>query len=245
MSSEPLFCVGCGTALRDGARFCDRCGREVLALDAPYGPHGAMKRVIGPWLAGGPTLRVTRVDGEAVTEVALPPGETLVGRALGGAFADDGLLSTRHAVFTRRGDAVTVRDVGSRNGVLPRLRRGEYATLGHDDRIVIGRSFLRFEREGAADIALHAMAGCEGAKELLPRRLPPNGLVLGLAGADLCFLRDPAISPRHCQVSPRGDRAVVCDLDSEHGTFVTAHDERALVVGDVVLLGQMYYRLQA
>lgn len=74
------------------------------------------------------------------TDLELQPGEFVIGRSSSCNLSlDDALVSRRHAVLTIDGDGVSVRDLGSRNGVLVNGERIEGTQpLRHLDRVTIG-----------------------------------------------------------------------------------------------------------
>jgi len=57
---------------------------------------------------------------------------------------DDALLSRRHAEFVAAGDQVTVRDLGSRNGVFVNSVRVDRRQLQQGDLVTIGETQFRF-----------------------------------------------------------------------------------------------------
>ena len=61
---------------------------------------------------------------------------------------DDPNVSRRHAELVRQDGAYWIVDLGSTNGVEVNGKRVERARLEHDDRIVIGKTELHFERIG-------------------------------------------------------------------------------------------------
>jgi hypothetical protein len=78
------------------------------------------------------------------TDLEMPPGEFVVGRSSSCHLAlDDALVSRRHAVFQVSDDALTVEDLGSRNGISVNGRKVEGAhPVGHMDRVTIGSQEL-------------------------------------------------------------------------------------------------------
>jgi hypothetical protein len=78
-------------------------------------------------------------------DIELPVGEFLIGRSAECQLAlDDPLVSRKHAAFHVRKDAVTVEDLGSRNGVLVNGAKidGPHAVT-EEDRVTIGGQDLR------------------------------------------------------------------------------------------------------
>jgi transcriptional regulator with GAF, ATPase, and Fis domain len=70
-------------------------------------------------------------------------------------------------------------------------------------------------------------------------RLGAAAVILGRHGASDLQVRDLAVSRQHCVITPEGDRYVLRDLDSRHGTFVNGLPvrERALAPGDRIQIG--------
>lgn len=80
-------------------------------------------------------------------EVRLTHDATTIGRHAGsGIVLDSPAVSRHHAVIERRGDEVTVRDLGSRNGTRVRGDRVTTATLADGDSVEVGPARLVFKR---------------------------------------------------------------------------------------------------
>jgi len=57
--------------------------------------------------------------------------------------------------------------------------------------------------------------------------------------SDLVFAPDPLLAPRHCEISPAPQGAILRDLSGGLGTFIRlAEKERPLKQGDRVRIGQ-------
>ncbi len=90
----------------------------------------------------------------------IEPGTNLIGRwdPDAGAFPEIDLenedieakVSRKHALITRDGELCTIEDIGSLNGTFlnrgSRLKPGERQPLTVGDEIIIGKTFLKFER---------------------------------------------------------------------------------------------------
>lgn len=138
-------------------------GSQVFRVDydGPPAPHhGALSdpgatRLFGaePVRAAGPQL-VRILEGGVEGERILVPGrEVVVGRTKGDlVYPEDGLLSGTHASFEPASDGdrerLRVRDRGSRNGVLLRLRSDWPLRFG--DVFSAGRQVFRFEAGSGA-----------------------------------------------------------------------------------------------
>lgn len=104
-------------------------------------------------------LVIIRGEGQGKSFV-VEEGSNLIGRwdPDAGAFPEIDLekedieakVSRKHAVVERKGDAVTVEDVGSRNGTFinrgPRLESGVKYPLKVGDELIVGKIFLQLQR---------------------------------------------------------------------------------------------------
>lgn len=113
--------------------------------------------------AGHSAGRVMRLvvykAGSRGREYILQEGNNLVGRwdPDAGAFPEIDLesedeeakVSRKHAVIERRGDTLTIEDLGSLNGTFinrgPRLKTGTQYPLQPGDEVIVGKTFLRLE----------------------------------------------------------------------------------------------------
>ncbi len=130
-------------ALSEGAEI--RAGRQLLRLEpwpvppAPVvpilgSPHPPYRYQIAQRLAGG-------VEGD---RFPLHDGENLIGRTAGDlSFPGDGFVSSRHAMLTVNGRAVTLQDLGSSNGTFVRMD-GE-TQLEPGDLLLVGEQLLKVD----------------------------------------------------------------------------------------------------
>ena len=161
------FCTACGKQNPDDARFCSRCGTQLVA-DAgdPAGLDEATATIsIGtPEKADTSDRHLSPVDAAAVD--ALPSGSAMLvvqkGPSAGSRFLldqdevtagrhndseiflDDVTVSRRHAEFHRTGETFTVSDVGSLNGTYVNRDRIDTVQLTDSDEVQIGKYRLVF-----------------------------------------------------------------------------------------------------
>lgn len=207
---------------------------------------------LGPAHAVGAQLDIGRSEGEVV----LP---------------EDRYLAPRHARLKREDGGLTVRDLGTPNGVYLRVRKagagesGE-APLRDGDLILIGQQVLRFEVVKDGDEGLGA-ASEQGTllfgTPSSPRyarlgQLTTEGVVrdlyylrktetvLGRESGDIVFTEDPFLSRRHATIKRAADKSFTLgDLDSSNGTFLRVRGTVALKHGDEIRVGQQLFRIDA
>jgi pSer/pThr/pTyr-binding forkhead associated (FHA) protein len=153
-----------------------------------------------------------------------------------------------------------VRDEGSLNGVYVKLAANEPYHLEQNAVFRIGQEIVRFEAldkqeplEGverfgspAKDIIgrLALVVGRDTTGNAFP--VPARGLHLGRERGDVLFSEDGYVSGLHCQVAPGKDGKVyLTDVGSSNGTFVRVRENHPLASGDILLMGQQVFRLDA
>jgi pSer/pThr/pTyr-binding forkhead associated (FHA) protein len=256
-----VTCPQCGHNNVGGNRFCASCGYNLAALSGPPPAAAAPAPVAAP-VAGSPSLALTalRADGTEAGNHRLPDSpQFTVGRDTGSIFAGDSYLSPRHATFTRRGSQVSIRDEGSLNGVYLKLRPNEPQLLEFGDSFRIGQEIIRFEElkshsrtpDGVERFGSPAK-GYIGRLALVIGRdttgnafpIPERGVHCGRERGDILFSEDGYVSGLHCRVARAADgRVYLTDIGSSNGTFVRLRNERSVVSGDILLMGQQLFRV--
>jgi pSer/pThr/pTyr-binding forkhead associated (FHA) protein len=178
---------------------------------------------------------------------------------------DDPYLSPRHARISFRGGEVSLRDLGSANGVYARIR--EAVELVNGDMLLLGQQVLRFEllaeHEQPLGPAMQHGAMVFGTPEV-PRAarlvqyttegvgrdvhyLYRDETVIGREQGDIVFTDDPFMSRRHAAITiDRASRRVVMrDLGSSNGTAVRFRGERVLRPGDQFRVGRHLFRFES
>ncbi len=130
-----------------------------------------------------PTLQIIAGRQQGQT-VELPEGDMLLGRTPGDGFVvDDGRISRRHAMLTRTGGRVSIKDLGSRNGIKVNGAKTISADLGPGDRISLGDTVMQVTQcdpvpKVVLDPSLPAspVRGAYGAEELA--RAPARQLTI-------------------------------------------------------------------
>lgn len=263
VAPAPSACPQCGHGNPQGNKFCAACGYKLTGAvgGQPSIAPAAAAPVAAPAGPSGISLTALRADGTEAGTYDLPAAPTVtVGRDTGTIFAGDSYLSPRHATFSIKGQQITVRDEGSLNGVYVKLTPNKPFELEPGAVFRIGQEIVRFEalesqppvdgveRFGspAKDIVgrLALVIGRDTTGNAFP--IPKRGLHLGRERGDVLFSEDGYVSGLHCQVAPGEDGKVyLTDVGSSNGTFVRVRENHPLHSGDILLMGQQVFRMDA
>ncbi len=249
-------CARCGTGVPHGTRYCPACG-----LDVQSGPPlGAPRPAEAP---SGFTLSLLDEAGSVTGRFPLGLGETTIGRE--GAeleFPDDVFMSPLHAKLTVEDGALSVRDLGSRNGTWVFI--GGPHRLLDGDRLLIGSQILEFRRLGypgphpperdqtrrmgslvpSADIACLTQLRADGSTRDVLHLSPGRTIRLGREEGDVTFSYDPSMSGRHAEIRSEDADFVVVDLESRNGVAVAARGTVPLHAGTRLLVGDKLLRVE-
>jgi pSer/pThr/pTyr-binding forkhead associated (FHA) protein len=203
-------------------------------------------------------LVVINPDGSEGDSFPLADGTTTVGRDAGATFAADAYMSPIHATFSFSGATCTVRDENSLNGVYLKVKRDTPTKLQDGDVFRIGQEIMRYDAIPAAALVqgvepmgspnpgfigrLSLVIGRESLGNSYP--IPADGMHLGRERGDVIFPEDGYVSGLHCRVHHDGASIVLTDVGSSNGTFVRLRGARAVVSGDLLLMGQQLFRVQ-
>ncbi|MCA9597665.1 MAG: FHA domain-containing protein [Myxococcales bacterium] len=261
-----IDCPQCGNKNPSNIRFCSSCGYNLAALSSggvPKAPTPSAAPAAAPG-GGAPTIVLTalRADGSEAGKYTLPDTPTItVGRDTGSIFAGDSYLSPRHATFQRKGASISIKDEGSLNGVYLKLKPNEPELLEFDEVFRIGQEIIRLEPlkpqptspDGVERFGSPAK-GYIGRLALVVGRdttgnafpIPERGVHCGRERGDILFSEDGYVSGLHCRIAKGEDgRMYLTDVGSSNGTFVRLRGERDLAPGDVLLMGQQLFRVDA
>lgn len=271
-------CPACSNPVPADFKFCGTCGHRIgpggAAATAGPSPSPAAPAAAAPApVAAQPAapqpaaaassaqrgkLVLINPDGTEGTSFPLSDGNNPVGRNSGRVFSGDAYLSPVHATFILKGDACTVRDEQSLNGVYVKLARDRPARLAHNDVFRIGQEIMRYEAIPDAE----QVDGVEVMGSLNPgflgrvclvigresighaHTIAPDGIYLGRERGDVIFPEDGYVSGLHCRIHRDGNAVALTDIGSSNGTFLRVRGERKLVSGELVLMGQQLFRLQ-
>lgn len=239
-------------------RFCASCGYK---LNMAAVPAKAAAPVHAPVL-GTVMLTALRADGSEAGSYTLNPSPSeTIGRDTGSIFAGDSYLSPRHATFTRRGDRLYVSDARSLNGVYLKIRPNTPWPLRFGDVFRIGQEILRLEKleapvpspDGVQRLGspsegyvarLGLVIGRDTTGNAFP--VPKAGLHLGRERGDVLFPEDGYVSGLHCRLGVGPDNGItLTDLGSSNGSFVRLREEHQVSNGDILLMGQQLFRVDA
>jgi pSer/pThr/pTyr-binding forkhead associated (FHA) protein len=232
-------------------------------VEPPAPPPVAGGAAASPLPAGAVRLDhwSPRVKGDLVT---LVKPETLVGRDRGDLqYADDNYLSKKHARFHRDEQGrLCVEDLGTLNGTFLRLRGP--VKLEHRDVFFVGRHMFRFELlqyeekddrtiEGDPLTRVQGVQGTAPRARIVKRQdegfrgLPfffgTQRYVLGRSDGTHNFQRDDLMSRRHASLSYKDGEYWLEDLGSQNGTFLRLRGPRVMEPGDVIKMGDQYFKM--
>ncbi|KPK02189.1 MAG: hypothetical protein AMS20_12415 [Gemmatimonas sp. SG8_28] len=213
--------------------------------------------------ASGFTLSLLDEAGSVTGRFPLGLGETTIGRE--GAeleFPDDVFMSPLHAKLTVEDGALTVRDLGSRNGTWVFI--GGPHRLLDGDRLLIGSQILEFRRLGypgphpperdqtrrmgslvpSADIACLTQLRADGSTRDVLHLSPGRTIRLGREEGDVTFSYDPSMSGRHAEIRSEDADFVIVDLESRNGVAVAARGTVSLHAGTRLLVGDKLLRVE-
>lgn len=231
-----------------------------MAQPAAAAPAAAPQQPMGSAGVRPMVLVALRADGSEAGRYAMPDVAIVtVGRDTGSIFAGDSYLSPRHAVITRRGNDVLVKDAGSLNGVYMKLRPQEPWPLEFGDVFRIGQEIIRFEELVQQPLSADGVRrfgspskGYVGRLALVIGRdttgnafpIPERGIHCGRERGDILFSEDGYVSGLHCRVAKGSDgKIALTDVGSSNGTFVRLKGEHTLYAGAVLLMGQQLFRV--
>lgn len=259
--SAAVECPQCKHHNPPANRFCASCGYKLNLASVPAKVAGA-EAAVGGSVSGGVMLTALRADGsEAGSYTLSQAASETVGRDTGSIFAGDSYLSPRHATFTRRGDRLFIGDASSLNGVYLKIRPNTPWPLKYGDVFRIGQEILRLEKlEGPQPSAdgvqrlgspadgyvarLGLVIGRDTTGNAFP--VPKGGLHLGRERGDVLFPEDGYVSGLHCRIGVGADSSItLTDLGSSNGSFVRLKEEHQVSAGDILLMGQQLFRIDA
>ncbi|MGC4067791.1 MAG: FHA domain-containing protein [Polyangiaceae bacterium] len=266
VQGDLVVCPQCQHQNPKSNRFCAGCGYNLGALQqiAQSIPAAAPAQAAAAPVSAGAirpmVLVALRADGSEAGRYQMPDTAIVtVGRDTGSIFAGDSYLSPRHAVITRRGNDVLVKDAGSLNGVYMKLRPQEPWPLEFGDVFRIGQEIIRFEELVAQPTSADGVRrfgspakGYVGRLALVIGRdttgnafpIPERGIHCGRERGDILFSEDGYVSGLHCRIAKGADgRIALTDVGSSNGTFVRLKVEHPLVPGAVLLMGQQLFRV--
>jgi pSer/pThr/pTyr-binding forkhead associated (FHA) protein len=202
--------------------------------------------------------------GEARRTVGMEEPELTVGRgACDLSFADDQYLSPIHARFVLRDGALYVRDLGSCNRTWVFID-APY-TLADTDVLLIGSQILEFQRLGSPaapradadgtrrvgsltpvpDIARLSQLRADGSVRDSQYLAMGRTITIGRDAGDWTFPYDQTMSGRHAELHETDGQFIIHDLGSRNGVGVAVRGERALKIGQRILLGDQVLRVES
>jgi pSer/pThr/pTyr-binding forkhead associated (FHA) protein len=260
-------CVTCGSAIRPELdTFCAACGTSLENEQGAPTKIGA-KTLPFTTKRAESTTRISVLDeqGEVKRSIALLESrEVTVGRgACDLSFEDDQYLSPIHARFVVREGTLFVRDLGSCNRTWVFID-GPYS-LADTDVLLIGSQILEFQRLGSPaapradadgtrrvgsltpmpDIARLSQLRADGSVRDSQYLAQGRTITIGRDAGDWTFPYDQTMSGRHADLREVDGAFIIHDLGSRNGVGVAVRGERALKIGQRVLLGDQVLRVES
>jgi pSer/pThr/pTyr-binding forkhead associated (FHA) protein len=244
-------CGNCGAMIMPGFAFCGACG-------APAPGAQPISRPVGGFAKDSARLVLIQPDGTEGGTVEVPTSEVAVGRDAGGFFATDAYLSPRHAVLKASGKTVVVRDEGSVNGVLVKVKPNEPKEIRSGDIFRMGQELILFEAidrgRGAPDGTEKMGSPIEGlwgrvslivGRGRLGNAFPigGEGVILGRERGNILFPEDGYVSGVHARIHMDGKKFFLTDLGSSNGTFHKITGPTTVQSGDFLLMGAQLFRI--
>lgn len=273
--SQSQACSSCGIDVPPNFKFCGACGTPVLkssmrvASAIPTAPAISDvsanppidQKIVGQKTIAG-HLIVIKPDGTEGAKIPID-GKIILGRTSDyEVLKNDPFLSPKHATITPDGKEFVVKDLESLNGVFLRIK-GE-TELEHEDQIRIGQELLVFQDIAKVNLViaptnddtqthgspspktwgrLSLIAGPEVESRAFT--LDSDEVILGREVGKVLFREDGFVSGKHARVSRVEKTFFLKDLGSSNGTYLRMKTERRVANGDLILMGQQLFRLDA
>jgi len=258
---KTIACPHCGGTIDPALPFCAHCGGRIGGAVATPAAATTVRSAADR----GAGARIALLDdaGTVKETFTMSHNEAVVGRSDGDIqFSDDVYLSPVHAQFAVRDGQIWVRDLGSRNGTWVFMDAPHRMSDG--DVVLIGSQLLRFRRLGypgphppeadktrrlgslipTADIAVLAQLRADGSVRDTFHLSPGRTVVIGREKGDWIFPYDQTMSGTHAEVRSEDSDFVVADAGSRNGVAVAVRGERAVKVGQRVLMGDRVLRVE-
>lgn len=270
---EMIDCPHCGTKVPSNFKFCGACGGSISApapmtTDAPQGspvatqsdsaPNGAETQKSE---AATARLVVIKPDGTEGASIPLQGGVIELGRSSDfEALSSDPFLSPVHAKLEPKDSGFLVSDAGSLNGVF--LRISSEVELSDGDHIRIGQELLEYREfdsyesaapddktltGGSPDHGNWGRLGLIAGPDVETRAFTfsSDEVTLGREIGDIVFRDDGFVSGKHARIAKVEGKVFLKDLGSSNGTYVRIRQPRTIDDGDLILMGQQLFRLEA
>jgi len=155
-------------------------------------------------------------------------------------FAEDLLLSGRHASISHSAEGYYLRDDGSTNGVLIKLKETKPVEVLHGHVVRLGKQTLLFEIENGGCAFLHID---RNGKPLQRYDLANQTLVVGRQAPDVTLdENDMMLSRRHLSMTLKDRKIWIKDLGSANGSFLKIKNAVPLEPEDQFRVGQQVLR---
>jgi len=261
---ETVECPSCGAQVPNNFKFCNECGAPLQEAkgEASSTQPGRTAGAQAAEQVG--RLVVIKPDGTEGAKVPLAKGEVKLGRdSEYEVLSSDPFLSPHHATLVCSDNGFLLRDPGSLNGVFVRIKSEVELTDG--DVIRLGQELLRFHLAPNVEPVVPAAEddktltggspdpGYWGRLSLVSGpNVETRGFVfaedeitIGREIGDILFRDDGFVSGKHARLARIEGKVFLKDLGSSNGTYIRIRGDRTVSDGDLILMGQQLFRLEA
>lgn len=186
---------------------------------------------------------ITRLISGDVEETEYPieaGGITTIGRqGCDINFADDTMLSEKHASLSQSPEGYFLRDDGSATGVYLRASEGRPLEVPPGNLVRAGRQFLLFNKSNSGFQFIHYD---QAGKEKGRFDISEKTIFVGREAPDVTLdPQDKTLSRRHLSIAVKENKVYIKDLKSVNGTYLKVKNAVKLESGDRFRVGQQLF----
>lgn len=245
-------CSRCGMPVRQGFKFCNVCGAQVVEVECDEATVLPYSVYIGP--QGRAVRQLTGKD--AGRFFPIYPAGTIGRDDADIELTEDETMSPCHLRISVRSDGTWLEDLDSLNGVFLKIK--DKAVLRDNDIIRAGdRYFMyefyapeRFTEEFGTEFYAAPHRGerfrlieiLSGGRRGRACMAPDGGIVVGRMEGDFIFPEDKRMSDKHFTIRWTQRGGILVD-HSANGTFIQIHEPIRVEGGDIFFAGQHLFQI--
>lgn len=245
-------CSRCGMPVRQGFKFCNVCGSQVVEVEDIVDTVLPYSAYLGPQ---GRAIR--QLTGKSAGQFfPIYPAGTIGRDDASIEFMDDETMSPCHLRISVKADGTWLEDLDSLNGVFVKAK--DKVVLQDHDMILAGdRYFMyefyapeRFTEEFGTEFYAAPHRGerfrlveiLTGGRRGRACMAPDGGIVVGREEGDFLFPEDKRMSPKHFTIRWTQRGGILVD-HSANGTFVQIHEPTRMEEGDTFFVGKHMFKI--